>query len=314
MDRAYREDELLEATVIDSEGYIYGRVGKINVDEDKITLIIYESKPDTRTVVDVDALKEELLKNVNVTVGAKLQRLLPREILLRNMRRELGLEAREPLTDQHYLKYAERLGIPISHKRVKAERKEPKGSIDLHEIKTIRISMISTGQEEKVIKIIILRDPREAMFRRIPVQEKIPYRDTKVIQDKLVLDASSVALGYVDSVVFFRETPGIRVYLHKTEERVDMAALRRHLDETGKSPVARIIERYFTWDTVRRDELEVFMQKTKLTFTLPDNLLLTKQVKKLVMDVPWEVVHKIGDVVMLRLTLPELRSKGYFIK
>jgi len=65
---------------------------------------------------------------------------------------------------------------------------------------------------------------------------------------------------------------------------------------------------------VRRDELEVFMQKTKLTFTLPDNLLLTKQVKKLVMDVPWEVVHKIGDVVMLRLTLPELRSKGYFIK
>ncbi len=46
MERAYREDELLDSVVVDSEGYIYGRIGKIDIKEDEVSLLIYEARPD----------------------------------------------------------------------------------------------------------------------------------------------------------------------------------------------------------------------------------------------------------------------------
>ena len=62
---------------------------------------------------------------------------------------------------------------------------------------------------------------------------------------------------------------------------------------------------------VRIDDLEDFMRKTKLTFKVPENVFLGQSVKEFVMDIPWDVVHKVGDIVLLRLTLSEIKSKGY---
>jgi sporulation protein YlmC with PRC-barrel domain len=44
---------------------------------------------------------------------------------------------------------------------------------------------------------------------------------------------------------------------------------------------------------------------------VPDELLIDRSVKDFVMDIPWNVVAKIGDVVVLHKTLAELRSSGY---
>jgi len=314
MDRAYREDELLEATVIDSEGYIYGKVEKINVDEEKITLVVYESKPDTKTMVDTNALKSELLKSVRIPFGAKIQGLRPAKILAGNIRKELGLKSEENLTSEHYEEYAKRWGIPIPQKKVETERKEPKGEINIEEIKAIKVSMIKTEQGEKVVKVILLNDPREAMFRNIPIQQKVPYRSTEAIKDKLVLDSNGIALGYVDSVVLFHNGPGIRVYSSKATGRVDLNVLNRHLEISGKPHVANLIRRYFVQDIVRMEELEDFMQKAGLTLSLPPDSVLSRRVKEFLMDVPWDAVHKIGDIVILELTLPDLQSKGFLLK
>jgi len=314
MDRAYREDELIGATVIDSEGYIYGKVGEISVGEDEVILVAYESKPDVKTVTDMDTLKEELLKNVKISLGSRLQRRSPTEVLTQNIREELGLRPAEPLTDQHYVRYAERLGVYIPKRKVEVEREEPKGSLGLKDIKAIRVSVVPAQHQEKVVKIVLLNEPREASFRRIPIQERVPYRDARALKDKLVLDAQGVALGYVDSLVFFRGMPGIRVYLPKRTEYVDLRKLNQYLDEVGRSTLAKMIKRQFTWDNVRRDELEDFLRTIGAFFTLPEDAVLTQHVKALVMDVPWDVVHKIGDVIILRMTLPDLRSKGYLLR
>ena len=314
MDRAYREDELLDATVIDSEGYIYGKIGKINIGEDEVTLIIYESKPDLRTLVNINSLKEELLKNVKIPLGAKLQGLSLTEILVAYIRKNLGLKPTEPLTDQHYVKYAERLDIPIPYRKVETERKEPKGSIRLQDIKAMRVSVISAKQQEKVFKIVLLDDPREAKFRNIPVQEKVPYLSTKAVEDKLVLDASGVALGFVDSIVFFQGMPGIRVYVHEPTDHINLTKLYRYLDATGNTQIARAMKEHFVWDTVRRDELEAFIERAGSGSILPENVISTEQTKKFVMDIPWDTIHKVGDVVILGLTFPELRSKGYLLR
>ena len=317
MERAYREDELLDSVVIDSEGYIYGKVGKINVKEDEIGLLIYETKPDERTVVNLDTVKEELLERVKLTFTAKLQRLSPPEVLAQNIQKEFGLKHEEPLTDQHYIKYAERLGIEIPYKKAAEERREPKGIMTLREVKTIKISTIGTGERSNAIKIILLHKPKEAKFRKIPVQKTVPYQSTEMIRDKLVVDASGHAVGYVDSIVLFHNTPGIRIYSSKPTDSVSLSWLFRHLEKIGRPDIIETIKKYFEIERgarvyrVRMDDLEDFMSKTKLAFKVPEDVFLDRGVKEFVMDIPWDIVHKIGDVVLLRLTLSELKSKGY---
>ncbi len=317
MERAYREDELLDSIVVDSEGYIYGKVGKINIKGDEIDLLVYETKPDKRTVANTEAVKEELLKRVKLTFATKLQRLSHLEVLAQNVQKEFGLKSEEPLTDEHFIKYAERMGIEIPHMKVTEERREPKGIVTLSEVKTISISTTGTGEKSRVIKVILLHEPKEAKFRKIPVQKTIPFRNTEMIRDKLVLDASGLTVGYVDSIVLFRNTPGIRIYSSRPTDSVSLSWLSSHLEKIGRPDIIEAIRKYFEIERgahvyrVRMEDLEDFMRKTKLTFKVPEDVFLGRTVKELVMDIPWDIVHKIGDVVLLRLTLSELKSKGY---
>lgn len=316
LERAYREDELLDAAIIDSEGYVYGRVEKINVTEDDIVLLAYESKPDVKTVPDITHLKEELLRGVETTFGLKLRRITHAEHLTDNIRKELGLKADEQLSDAHYLKYAERLGVPIPHMKAPAKRKEQKGTVSLNEIKTIRTTVIGKAKGTETIKAILLREPKEAAFRKIPIQEKVTYRSSEVIKNKLVLDADGNALGYVDSVVLFQDTPGIRVYVSKLTGEVSLSLLISFLEESGQSKAAYLVEKHLMGEksrryTARKEELEDFMRQKKLSFTLPEIVMRGHSVKEFVADIPWDVVHKIGDVVLLKSTLADLRSESY---
>lgn len=97
MERAYREDELLDASVIDSEGYIYGKVEKINIKENEITLTVQESKPDVRTVVDIANLESEFLKRVKLTVSENFSDCPPRMFWLRILGRNWGLNLEQLL-------------------------------------------------------------------------------------------------------------------------------------------------------------------------------------------------------------------------
>lgn len=316
MERAYREDELVGATIIDSEGYVYGTVEKINVTEDQIILLAQEDKPDVKTVADVTSLKEGLLKDVKMTLGLKLRRIAPEEILAKNIRKELGIGLDEQLSDEHYIKYAEKLGFLIPHVRAAVERKEQKGIVSLNEVKTIRISVMGKEEGTKLIKVVLLHEPREAAFRKIPTQEKVPYRSTETIKDKLVLDADGNALGYVDSVVLFQGMPGIRVYISKISGQVSLSLLARYLEETDQSDAAALIREHLMDPeshryTVEMEELEDFMHQKKLTFRLPEKVMATQGTKEFVADIPWNEIHKVGDVVLLKSKLTGLRPKGY---
>jgi len=316
MERAYREDELLGATIIDSEGYVYGKVEKIDINEDEVNLLATEEKPDVKTVADVPSLKEELLRGVKLTFVSKLRRSSIEDILAENIRKELALRLDEPLNDEHFLKYAERLGISIPFVKAGLERKEQKGTVSLNEVQTIRITVIGKEKATKTIKIILLREPKEAAFRRIPIQEKVPYRSTETIKDKLVLDSEGNALGYVDSVVLFQGSPGIRIYVSKMSGQVSLSLLIRYLEESGQSEAAALVRKYLLDPeshryTVEIDELEDFMRERKVFFRLPEKVVAGQGTRDFVADIPWETIHKIGDVVLLKSTFTGLRSKGY---
>jgi sporulation protein YlmC with PRC-barrel domain len=317
MERAYREDELADSLVVDSEGYIYGRIGKIDIKEDEVSLLIYESRPDEKTVTNVQAIKEELLKRVKLNISAKFQKLSPNEILTENIRRELGLKSDAPLNDQHFLEYAERTGVEITYKKAAEERREPKGHVRLNDVKAIGISTVGTKETSDVMKIVLLREPREASFRKVPIQRTVSFRSTNALKDKLVVDAKGLALGYLDSVVLFQNTPGIRIYSLKPSDSVSMSWLIKYLDSVGRPDIVEALVKYFRVETgehvyrMTKSELEGFMQKTKLVFKVPDELMIDRSVKDFVMDIPWDMISKIGDIVILHKTLAELRSTGY---
>jgi sporulation protein YlmC with PRC-barrel domain len=208
------------------------------------------------------------------------------------------------------------MGVSIPLVKASVERKEQKGTIGLNEIKTVRITLIGKEQGTKVIKAILLRKPKEAEFRKIPVQTKVPYRSTETIKDKLVLDVEGNALGYVDSVVLFQGMPGIRVYVSKMSAQVSLSLLTRYLDESGQSNTANLVRKHLLEPESHRytatiEELEDFMRQRKLSFKLPESVLGGQAAREFVADIPWEEIQKVGDVVLLKLTLSELRSKGF---
>jgi len=315
MERAYREDELLDAMIIDSEGYVYGKVEKVNINEGEIFLLAYEGKPDVKTVVDMASLKDELLKGVKKPFSSKIRRIPPWEILADNIRKELGLGLDEQLDDKHYLEYAERMGVTITRVKATVERKEQKGIVSLNEIKTIRTSVIGKEKGTRIIKVILLTEPKEAAFRKIPIQEKVPYQTTEAIKDKLVLDSEGNALGFVDSVVLFQGMLGIRVYVSKQSDQVSLSLLIQHLEGSGQPDVAALVRKHLMDPkshryTVEREELEDFMRQRKLTFKVPEKIT-SQGNREFVADIPWNAVYKIKDVVLLKSTLTDLRSKGY---
>jgi len=315
MERAYREDELIDATIIDSEGYIYGKVEKITVNEDEILLLAYEEKPDVKTVVDVKSLKESLLGEIKPKMS-RFRKMLPEDVLAENIRKDLGLTVDEQLGDEHYVRYAERMGVAVPQVKASVPRKEQKGTVSFDEVKTMEVTVIGKEKATKIIKIILLKEPKEAEFRKIPIQKKVTYKSTDVIKDKLVLDAEGKALGYVDSVVLFQGTPGIRVYVSKMSGQVSLALLTRYLEESGQSDAAAQVRKHLADPeshryTVEVEELEDFMHKRKLSFRLPEKVLSSQSSKDFVADIPWDAVSKIGDVVLLKSTLADLRSKGH---
>ena len=187
--------------------------------------------------------------------------------------------------------------------------------MSLSEIKTIRITVIGKEKGTKVIKVVLLRKPKEADFRKIPIQTKVPYRSTELIKDKLVLDTEGNALGYVDSTVLFQGTLGIRVYISKASGQVSLTLLNHYLEEVGQSNVANQVRKHLLGPETRRytatiEEVEDFMHKMKLNFRLPEKVIGSQDARELVADIPWSEIQKIGDVVILKSTLTDLRSKG----
>jgi len=315
MEHAYREDELQGAMIIDSEGYVYGKVEKVNIDEDEIVLLACEDKPDVKTVANMTSLKETLQRGVRTTLGSRLRRIAPEKILSKRIRKEFGLSNNEELSDELYLKYATRMGVSVPYVKAAVERKEQKGTVKLNEIKTIRITVMGRDKETKVTKVILLRKPKEAAFRRIPIQKKAPYRGTDAIKDKLVLDSEGNALGYADSVVLFPGAPGIRVYVSKVSGQVNLRLLTKYLERSGQAHVAALVRKHLMdpeprRSTVETEELEDFMHLTKVTFMMPEKLIASHRDKEFVAHIPWNFIHKIGDVILLNSTLTDLRSKG----
>ena len=61
-ERPLTPEELKDAVVIDSEGYVYGYVEGLEVRHDEVLLKVYWKRRVRKTKIDVEALRRELFK------------------------------------------------------------------------------------------------------------------------------------------------------------------------------------------------------------------------------------------------------------
>ena len=177
----YTIDEVRDALIIDSEGLIYGRVLDVVVEGGLVYLRAYIELNVEDKYVDVDKLVS----------------------LLRG--KGLRVTGREPLEELVLL--ARENGITIPYKVVEKPFRLVKGRITLQEVEFIDVKRLSG----ELVKIVLLKSPREARFRGAMVQHGIPVVEEEKFKGKLVISLERGIIGYASRLVVGGDEPGIRV-------------------------------------------------------------------------------------------------------
>ncbi len=266
MPRFYDEKELRGAVVVDSEGLIYGKISKISIEEKGVKLCVG---------IDVMAEVEEIdIKGL----GELLKDKVPKRA-----------------EDEEIISLAKSLGIEIPKKLVRKELSHEKGIVPVEEI-----ACIAEGDDTRVI---VLSTPREAMYRG--VGEKNPeYTDLNNIKGKMVISLSGEVLGKAMEVVVSARKPGIRVRRLSAKKMVNWLRLLRDLRREQRDTALRLEEKLDPYKNpkIPLEEAEKVVSMLKdegIDPSLLDNYVEEPEGRSYV-DIPWDSIIKIGDVVLLR--------------
>lgn len=186
-------DEIRDAMVVDSEGFIYGYVKDFQVVEDDVKLVVYISSKVNELVVDVEKLKSML------STRASLRGDEPLELLVSIARRD---------------------GLDIPYKVAEKEFVWLKGFVSVSEIQLIDVKRVSVDNTDSIIKAVLLKTPREALFRGIPIQSAKPIYRVDQVLNKIVVSMSRGVLGIAKEVVVGAGEIGFRVYRVRSFKKV----------------------------------------------------------------------------------------------
>lgn len=255
-------EEIVGALVVDSEGYVYGRVEEVKVEGNKVTLAASIEVDVGDEVVDEDALRRRLAERGFNVHSLNLQELV-------SLAREEGL----------------------TPPRKKAERREKivKGFFPVEEI-----AWIDKGFDEY---IILLSTPREAKYRGIKEHRKPSYREVK---NKLALSISrgffgvvvGVAIGPGELAIRVSPSPSMINWLKFTAE------LRRRGYGRLEEKFSELINPY---KNPKIDVRELSKVKEVMENAPKEVNELLRECMEWgeYVHVPWRQVLKVGDVVIL---------------
>ncbi|RLG42796.1 MAG: hypothetical protein DRO05_00015 [Thermoproteota archaeon] len=266
MPRFYEEEELRGALVVDSEGLIYGNVSRISVEEDGVKL------------------------HVSVRVRAEVE-----EVDIGRLRELLKDKIPEGAEDKELISLARSLGLELPKKKVEKELQHEKGVVPVEQI-----ACIAEGDD---IKVVVLSTPREAKYRGI-TERNPEYADLARIEGKMVVSMSGEVLGEAIGVVISAGRPGIRVKRLAAKRTINWLRFLRDLRKERRNAALRLEAKLDPYKNpkVPIDELEklvLLLKEEGVDPSLLDNYTEEPE-KRYYVDVPWDDVQKVGDVVLLR--------------
>ena len=294
------EERFLDTLVVDSEGYICGRVASFEIAPDRVMLKLYKEVEEEQEVVDIDKLKEELMLALFGKADPKLEKKLYNRI-----RKDLKLPSKAPIGEAELVNYARMLALDIPTKVVKTKtRKEVEEPVDLE--------IVECMSETSLGKCIILREPIEAERRGVEILDFVPYKSTAEVRGMLVIDREAKIIGHAERILIGKPL-GLRIAVESVKETevVDVAALWQNLVAHFRKP-EKVYERIAKDLGIRPEDIReqhVIMWAERMGVTIPKRKE-TRVVKEMTLDIPWTVIRKIGDVILLDKTLEELRMRS----
>jgi len=279
--RFFSLDEIRDAMVIDSEGFIYGYVKDLQVLEEDVGLAVYISSRVNEPVVDVEKLQSILSSR------ASLRGDEPLELLVSLARRD---------------------GLDIPYKVAEKEVKWLKGFVPVSEIQLIDIKRTSVDNIDSLIKVILLKTPREAIFRGLPARGSKPVYRVDQVLNKIVVSMSRGVLGIAKEVVVGAGEIGFRVYRVRSFKKVvNWIAFTAQVKKLGfKEAYERLVEfrdpyRFSKLDvSIAKDVEEVLKdlkEKDKVVVLLQEFVEVEPGAIEFE-DISSSDVVKVGDVVI----------------
>ncbi|RLI33351.1 hypothetical protein DRO56_01910 [Candidatus Bathyarchaeota archaeon] len=303
--RKYREEELLDALVVDSEGHIAGRVGSFVVTPRTIIVKLYELEKKSRTEPDEEELVKRLMKVVPKKKGL-LSKAPSLEDLYADVRKELGKEATEEVTLEDLVRYAEVKGVEVPQRVVEEGVKVERGEFPWGLVKKIGVSSID--------KCLLLREPMGPEGKERKIQRRPPLYGTDALRGKLVIDSEGRIIGRADRFLL-GIPPGILITKEVVERREipDLDALERQLVpgrfKTRKDLYQTVAIFHGLSGQLRADDLKsryLLGWAQSQGIDIPMIVEEEKTTEELVAD--WTDIGKIDDVILLKKSLEELEG------
>jgi sporulation protein YlmC with PRC-barrel domain len=318
---------LVDALVIDSEGYIVGFVERVFSTNGKLQMSIYfpveveEREPDMEKLVALliedlktmrsrehrlslkrersDNIKGKIKKASKLAFYSISERIISTKQLYDEIKRKLGVTH---VTQEVILAYARdrKIEIPYIVKRKKV--RELRESVSWKEVKAI-------GESDQGV-CVLLSIPLEARRRNITFPAKPVFKEDVV--GKLVIDSNGKRIGYVSSVLYSVEGPGLRLSKHvRREEKLNVEEIVERARRKGIIP-------YYsnTSDLYKRVARDLGVKGIPsigevLSWAKDKGLLgIEERVIEFKFVVPWKYVEKCGDAILLRVPIGELVRKG----
>ncbi|MFH0748444.1 MAG: hypothetical protein V1915_00765 [Candidatus Bathyarchaeota archaeon] len=287
----YKEEELLNSIIIDSEGFICGYIDNFSVEPDKIVVNIFDynvKKVETPN-------EEELIKRLRELMPKK--RLLQKEKGLDDVyeivRETLHLNNRENVTGEHLIAYAKTKSIEIPKKEQNTKTKIGKGPIDWSYVDKVAFTDLG--------KCILLKKAIEAEKRGMAINEKVDYKSTEYLSGRMLIDSDAKIVGSVAKFLV-GDPPGIMVNVERMakEFRPDVEALKQSLIPSMFNTLKQFsnkVKKDLHLEDVTDDDLAIWAKKNKIEVK---NKIIERKETELEIPIDWEKIGKIGDVVVLK--------------
>jgi hypothetical protein len=186
----YTEDQLKDALVVDSAGYICGWVSSFEVKPRKIIVNIYNYETQSEEVLNQKLLLKRLVEFEGLFRKSKgLFRREPTLADVRTVVREaLKLPTEQAVSAKHLVEYAKMQGLTIPRKQVeKRKRVEIRDIVDWQHVSQVGFTDLG--------KCALLTEPIEAKRRGIRVKKDVPFKDTEYLKGRMVIDAEAKIFG-----------------------------------------------------------------------------------------------------------------------
>ena len=289
----FRPSELVGTLVVDFEGYIYGRVIKVDIGPEGPVFKIRCLKNVQKSMPDIDALKQDLLRDLkekfNVSNVQEIYEFIAKELKIQSV------------TENDLISYAKLKEVKIPMKEVLREVEEEKPDIRLDDVKTINKSELGS--------CILVKTPIEAMMRGIEPQEPVLYQSEESLRGKIVIDNTAKILGKAHS--FMMSAEGLSIQVGKdgmvTKLIPDMSSLKKRIfsEKTSKEIIKDMESLGFDQPQDLNDDKLLTYAKMR-GYEIPTRLESNKTILLYKSSVPWHQIRKIGDVVLLNKTLLEV--------